>query len=428
MLGWEFPPHLNGGLGVATAGLAEALAPLSSLTLVLPRSQSSRTANGLEIMNMHGKRLPAIHRTFTQLERHFLQEVEWVSLPYSITGYEGVESGVNIDRRISWKTVEKWLEIQRLERPESQFVLNQLYGGNLIQKVGEFTEVVLEYTLTREFDVIHAHDWMTFLAGVRLKEKTGKPLVLHVHSLEYDRSGPDSKGWVWELEQEAMEKADAIIPVSEYTANILRNAYGISPVKIHPVLNGINPITPYRSPKPFSEPLIAFLGRITQQKGPVYFFNAALYLLRKRPGLRFVIAGKGDEIEGLIRKSVMARVNDRIHFTGHLDPDRAQDLLAMSDVFVLPSVSEPFGLAALEAAQMQVPCIISENSGVGEVLKGAVSVDYQDVKAMAGLIERLLDDRPLRKQVIAEQNEALTHASWPSAAMKVLEIYKDVLR
>jgi len=423
MLGWEYPPYLNGGLGVATAGLAQALSSLVDLTLILPRSEQSILPAGGRILSLHGQELPEIRRRYTRQESELLREVrvEYVEVP--LQGYEQVSRRFAPVSREHWLRVEHLVPEEILERPARPFFIDQLYGDDVVSRVIDYSELVLTQAESIDFDLIHAHDWMTFLAGLQLKARTGKPLLLHVHSLEYDRGGPESRGWVFELEQHALQQADLVIPVSRYTGDILRRIYGVAEDRLYPVRNGIEPLARYRTARPFAEPLVAFLGRITPQKGPMYFFEAALHLLRERPRTQFVVAGQGEQIEALIRRATAAQVRDRIHFPGFLDRDRVRDLLAMADVFVMPSVSEPFGLVALEAAQLGVPCVLSTQSGVAEVLHGALQVDYADTPAMARLMQRLIDDQSLRTQVVAAQDRALATISWPYAAKRVFEAY-----
>lgn len=426
MLGWEYPPYLNGGLGVATAGLAAALAPLTELTLVLPRSEVARLPAGGRILSLHGQALPERRQRHTRRETELLREVRVEYVPVVLQGYE------QVGRRFAPITREHWLRVEHLvpedliTRPAQPFFIDQLYGDDVVSRVIDYSELVLRLAEDLDFDLIHAHDWMTFLAGLHLKARSGKPLVLHVHSLEYDRGGPASRGWIFELEQHALHQADLVMPVSRYTADILRRVYGVASDRLYPVRNGIEPMDRYRVARPFAEPLVAFLGRITPQKGPRYFFDAALRVLRQGTPAQFVVAGRGEEIDALMRQATAAQVRDRVHFPGFLDRDRVRDLLAMADVFVLPSVSEPFGLVALEAAQMGVPCLLSTQSGVAEVLHGALQVDYADTEAMARLIARLIRAPHLRAQVIAAQDRALARISWPATAQKVLTGYAQI--
>ena len=427
MIGWEFPPYLNGGLGVATQGLAQALAPLVDLTLLIPRSRPSYRAEGYRLLGMHGQSLAAQRESYEEKEIEWLREVRVTYLPVDISGYERFERQYHPIEKEHWLQVERVINHEREVSPAKQFFIEELYGQDLRQKVIEFTEMALAWVPDDAFDVIHAHDWMTFLLGLELKARSGKPLVLHVHSLEYDRGGPESRNGIFELEQHALQQADAVVPVSAYTADILARIYGVPEARLHPVSNGIAPFEGYRKPRPFPEPLITFLGRVTAQKGPEHFLRAAQALLKLRPHVRFAVAGRGDAIEALIEQTAAARLGDRFHFTGHLEDGEVRDLLAMSEIFVLPSRSEPFGLAALEAAQMGVPCLVSQNSGVAEVLPAALTVDYDDPKAMAQAMLALLEDPALREQVLTGQRANLHAVSWPTAARNVFKIYQGLL-
>ncbi|MEL6133765.1 MAG: glycosyltransferase family 4 protein, partial [Bacteroidota bacterium] len=327
-------------------------------------------------------------------------------------------------KRVVREAVDERIEVQ--EEPTG-FQLPQNYGKDLLEKVAEYGEWVSEIARDKDFDLIHAHDWMTFLAGLELKALYDKPLVLHIHSLTYDRQGPETRGWVYELERHAMTQADAIIPVSNYTADIITRYYGIDPAKLFPVHNGIAPKVAYRTPKPFSEKLVVFLGRITGQKGPDYFYQAAKKLLQRDPQVRFIVAGKGDLIDPMIRQTAKDHLGDRIHFTGFLEPDRATDMLSMADLYIMPSVSEPFGLSALEAAQMNVPCIISETSGVAEVLPHAIQISYEKTDTMARMMYALLHDDEWRHRIIQGQVADLKHVAWKKSAKEVMRIYLQTL-
>lgn len=427
MLGWEYPPFFNGGLGVASTGIAEALSPHVELTLIVPRTGNVFKAPSYELIGLHQRMLPA-RQVETQKVYETLQErVKLAYVEVDLSGYDRLPPAV---RQVPVGT--EYFKVRKVvsevtTEPSVPFLIKELYGDDLSERIHEYSELVVEMAGEMSFDVIHAHDWMTFLAGMELKARFNKPLVLHIHSLSYDRNGPLERGFVYELERHAMLQADRIIPVSTYTAETIQTYYGISPRKLVPVHNGVHPQTAYRIPKPFKEKLVVFLGRLTEQKGPMYFFKAAQILLKQTENVRFIIAGKGELIDELIRETAKAEIGDRLHFTGFLEPDRAQDMLAMADVYVMPSVSEPFGIAALEAAQMEVPCIISKFSGVAEVLSHAISVDYANHEMLARIIYGLLEDDYWRTQVVSGQLEDLKGISWDQTAQKILGVYEEVL-
>ncbi|RMG68817.1 MAG: glycosyltransferase [Bacteroidetes bacterium] len=427
MLGWEYPPFLNGGLGVACAGLAAALSAHTRLTMVVPRTPEDHQPEGWELVGLEGKPLPALWESYPETVLEKLSKVHLRYLPVTLSGYERNPREPQVVEETQWYTIERQVHKNRLRRASRPFQLGALYGDDLWERVQEYTELVVQMVTPGQYDLIHAHDWMTFQAGLELKARFGLPLVLHVHSLEYDRGGPGSRGAVFQLERHALREADLILPVSQYTAEVIRDVYGVSLDKVRPVRNGIELAPAYRRPRPFPERLVVYLGRLTGQKGPAYFFEAARALLEQGAPVRFAIAGKGHMVEQLVEQAAEARLGHRIHFTGYLEPEAVRDLLAMADVYVMPSVSEPFGLSALEAAQMGVPCVLSRQSGVAEVLPGAEYVDYWDVPTMAQTIQALLEDETRREAVIRAQQQSLPHLGWEGAARQVVDAYQTLL-
>ncbi|MDA7887929.1 glycosyltransferase family 4 protein [Akkermansiaceae bacterium] len=348
MLGWEFPPLINGGLGVACQGLSEALRKHVDLTLILPEQAT----------------LHAYH--------------------------------------------------------ESQ---SDLYTGNLKARVGDYTRSAAEKAGHHQFEIIHAHDWMTFLAGLEIRNLTHKPLVLHIHSLSYDRVGPDCRDWIFEIEQHAMAQADSVIAVSEYTKSICRDHYKIDPNKIHAIHNGVVSIDPVKPPRDSPEKLVLFLGRMTRQKAPLNFLQIAAKVLEKVSDVRFVMAGTGDQLDKATRESLRLKIHDRVEFPGFIDRARINALFAMTDVYCMPSVSEPFGLSALEAAQFGIPTVISKQSGVAEVLPNSHTADHWDLDLMARHIVELLRDNVAHSMAAGfSQNDHQGH-TWERTAALVEELY-----
>jgi glycosyltransferase involved in cell wall biosynthesis len=268
---------------------------------------------------------------------------------------------------------------------------------------------------------------MTFPAAIALKEMTGKPLVVHIHSLTYDRIGPGDQGWVFRVEKEALSMADLILPVSHYTGEIIHEHYGIAKNKIWPVHNGARRIKTFRRDKKFPEKMILFLGRITFQKGPEYFLAMAQLIIEQFRNVRFVIAGDGDRFSRLVEDSAFRELGSKIHFTGFVDRPKVHELFAMADAFVMPSVSEPFGLAALEAAQFGVPVILSRRSGAAEVLKGAVVADYWDIEKMVRSIVKILSDEKYRQSIIRRQRDDLKQVTWNHTALRIKEAYTRLI-
>ncbi len=421
MLGWEFPPIINGGLGVACLGLSKALSKQVDLTLILPKSDPSILLNQVDIIGLNQQEQIRIREDF---QTDFYAELENVyTLPANILPYQTIA-----EPEITTKKVQK-VKKQKVARSEfyKPFKIDNLYDSDTIQKVIEYASVSADMCMDWDFDVIHCHDWMTMLAGVEIKQRTGKPLVLHIHSLEYDRNPGSTNNWVYQVEKHAMEMADAILPVSDYTGTIAVKEYGINPRKIHSVHNGVEKITPFKIEKPFPEKIVLFIGRVTHQKGPEYFIEVASKVLKEYPMARFVVAGTGDKLKELIETGAHKQLGLNVHFTGFLSKEKIHDLLAMADVYCMPSVSEPFGLSALEAAQFGVPCIVSKQSGVSEVLIGALKVDFWDVDKMAHYILMLLNDPSFAKTISTNAHFDLEYCTWENAALEIKDIYNDLL-
>jgi glycogen synthase len=417
MLGWEFPPVINGGLGVACLGLCKALSKYVDLTMILPKSDPDFIVDKVELIGLNNLEIENLKKIKTSKYYKKFSKVETVEAnidPYDTASinFDILKSQTGINMAISDLT--------------NIFSIGDLYGDDLIYKVTEFAKYTSRLASNKEFDVIHCHDWMTFLAGIEIKAITGKPLVLHVHALEYDRSGPESKNFVYELERWAMHYADAVIPVSNYTGNIAATHYGVDRNKITPVHNGADAVKVFHDTKDFPEKLILFLGRITGQKGPQYFLDIASKVIEHVPNVRFVMAGTGDKLRALIETGAYKQIGNKFHFTGFLNKQKVNKLLSIADVYCMPSVSEPFGLSALEAAQFGIPCVISKQSGVSEVLYGALTADYWDVDKMAGHIISLLQNEALREAVISNAYNDLENLTWEKAAEKVRDIYQRV--
>lgn len=420
MLGWEFPPIINGGLGVACLGLCRALAKYAELKVIIPKADPQFVVDNVELVGLNNLEIEKLKQIRTS--KHYAEFANVV---------ETVEA--NIDPYDTSTMKFDILESQsgmmnfRLDGDNNVFSLGDLYGDDVISKVIDYAKYTARLAANMEFDIIHCHDWMTFLAGVEIKALSGKPLVLHVHSLDYDRSGPESLGWIYQLEKYAMNYADIIIPVSRYTGNIAQSHYGVDPKKILPVHNGADPVHVFHDHKDFPEKLILFLGRVTGQKGPQYFLDIASKVIEHVPNVRFVMAGTGDRLRALIESGAYRQIGNKFHFTGFLNKEKVHKLFSIADVYCMPSVSEPFGLSALEAAQFGIPCVISKQSGVSEVLYGALKADFWDVDKMATHIIALLKNDSLRDQVVRDAFKDLQNCTWERAAENVSHIYNKLV-
>ena len=284
--------------------------------------------------------------------------------------------------------------------------------------------------LEGQFDVIHAHDWLTYFAGIAAKRVSGKPLVVHMHATSFDRSSSDNIDTrVYAIEKAGMAAADRVIAVSNLTRNIVIEKYGIPAERVVTVHNAVrfaekDNEMPERGVK---DKIVTFLGRITFQKGPDYFVEAAAKVLKRVPNVRFVMAGSGDMMNHVIRRVARLGIADRFHFTGFLKGDDVHKMFQLSDVYIMPSVSEPFGISPLEAMRANVPSIISKQSGVAEVLDYAVKVDYWDVDAMADAIYGFVKYPALSKMFAEKGLEEVTGLKWNNAAAKIKTVYEDAI-
>lgn len=422
-LGWEFPPLVNGGLGIACLGLAKALSKKVDLNIIVPKADLSTHFQGFNL---------------TGVNNVTIEDIEYVEQKYSYESFALVEHApVLID---PYKTIEGSNgyvslthegKIQFSRTSSDDLALfsspEDLYAGDLARKVVEFSKIAAKLALKHDFDVVHAHDWLTFLAGVEIKKATGKPLVVHLHASQFDRAGAEARGWIYDIEKYGMEQADAVIPVSKYTGTIASGHYAINPKKIFPVHNGAEAVCAFKGKKKFPEKLILFLGRLTAQKGPEFFLQIAAKVLEQTDNARFVMAGTGEKLRQLIETGAFKGVGDRFHFTGFLNKQRVNDLLSITDIYCMPSVSEPFGLSALEAAQFSIPAVISKQSGVAEVMKGALKADFWDVNKMAEHIVNLITDEDLYARVVAQSAKDTEASTWDAAADKIIQVYNTVL-
>jgi len=322
----------------------------------------------------------------------------------------------------TWTTADPW---------KQRYTFSGKYGANLMEEVARYAVVAAQVArdLEGQFDVIHAHDWLTYYAGIAAKRVSGKPLVVHMHATEFDRSGENINTQVYAIERAGMEAADRVIAVSNLTRSIVINRYGIPAGKVVTVHNAVRfaehaGAAPERGVK---DKIVTFLGRITYQKGPDYFVEAAAKVLRRIPNVRFVMAGSGDMMNHVIRRVARLGIADRFHFTGFLRGEDVHKMFQLSDVYVMPSVSEPFGISPLEAMRSNVPVIISKQSGVAEVLDYAVKVDYWDVDALADAIFALIEYPALGKMFASKGLEEVTNLKWNDAAAKIKTVYETAI-
>ncbi len=424
MFGWEFPPHIAGGLGTACYGIVKGLAYNGVQTLfVMPSASGDEDQSAAKIINASDVPVESFDSTVDE----FLDKVKFVRIGSNMIPYvdpEEFHEMVESERRLQSENLTKCIG--------TKFRFSGRYGSNLMEEVAHYAMVggTIAMEHKDEFDIIHAHDWLTYLAGIAAKELTGKPLVIHVHATSFDRGTEDQiDSRVYDIEKRGMMAADKVIAVSDLTRNIVINKYGIDPEKVVTVHNAVDfsGRENVKVERGVRDKVVTFLGRITFQKGPEYFIEAAAKVLKRTKGVRFVMAGSGDMMNRCIRHVAKLGISDRFHFTGFLRGAEVQKMFAMSDVYIMPSVSEPFGISPLEAMRSNVPAIISNQSGAAEVLKYAFKVDFWDVDAMADDIYALLKYPALADFAAREGYEEVNRLKWNIATAKLKNIYESVV-
>lgn len=430
MFGWEFPPHISGGLGTACYGLTQAL-------------QSEQTKILFVVPKAHGDEPIKLINASDILLTDKIGEAETST---SVADTSGGMVTVEVRSAIipyadplHWQhpgAIEHWnyqigvTETKVVTVPEGRrYLFSGMYGTSLMDEVKKYREVAATIAGRFSFDVIHAHDWLTYLAGIEAKKISGKPLVIHVHATEFDRAGEGNINQdVFAIEQLGMEQSDKIIAVSQWTKDIIVSKYGISADKVEVVYNGVTTTAVKHNEgiTKIADRVVTFLGRITWQKGPQYFVEAAAKVLRYFPDTHFIMAGSGDLLPKMIELVAERRISDRFHFTGFMKGDQVDKVWRVSDAYVMPSVSEPFGITPLEAAQAGVPVIVSNQSGVAEVVDHAIKVDFWDTDALADAIMSVIRHDSLSSVLKKNGKKALQRLSWNDAARKLNNIYYEL--
>jgi len=423
MFGWEFPPHISGGLGTASYGLTRGMASIPDIEMlfVVPKAYGDEDQSGLKLIGANNIKVAHKKIYFKGEKRAFDKlEVESRIIPYT-------------DPDDYWRMIRKEKSDNTLfvEADDSgRLVFKGGYGSSLLQEIDKYAIVASVIADENEFDVIHAHDWLAYPAGIAAKMVSDKPLVIHVHATDFDRSGGNVNPVVYDIEKAGMDAADRIITVSNLTRETVIYKYNIDPAKVTTVYNAVEPVggiyDKYDNRK-INDKIVTFLGRITMQKGPEYFIEAAYRVLKVMKNVRFVMAGSGDMMERMIRRAAALDITDRFHFTGFLKGMDVYWMLRQSDVYVMPSVSEPFGISPLEAMQSNVPVIISKQSGVAEILTHAVKIDFWDIDAMADAIHGILTYPALSKMFIEQGRAEVETLKWENSAKSVMNIYLDAM-
>jgi glycosyltransferase involved in cell wall biosynthesis len=424
MLGWEFPPFITGGLGTACYGLTKAMDQLGiEVTFVLPRIVEGKYVTHVKLLT------PSSQREASSFGVGELKNVKFRTLDSPLQPY----STPDVYRR----RIEEILRQKQKIHGGTVSSASQLIGGidyacDMYTEVHRYAALAAELAKTEEFDIVHAHDWMTYPAGIVVAAISGKPLVVHVHSTEFDRSGEHVNQMIYNIERQGMERANKVIAVSFYTRSIIISRYGISGEKVEVVHNGVernnnNDWSLDESGIKKDEKIVLFLGRITMQKGPEYFLRAAQKVLEVMDNVKFVMVGSGDLMHRAVEMAAELGIGQKVLFTGFLRGEDVQKIYEMADLYVMPSVSEPFGIAPLEALNHDVPVIISKQSGVSEVLTHALKVDFWDVNEIANKIIAVLKYPPLQVTLRDHGGFEVRKLRWKDSAAKCAKVYEEML-
>ncbi|OGV48420.1 MAG: hypothetical protein A2017_10660 [Lentisphaerae bacterium GWF2_44_16] len=414
MLGWEFPPFISGGLGTACYGLTKAMSQAGTeIAFVLPTLTDGGSVDYMKILNADG---------ISSSQKTGFTNVRFITVTSPLKPY------IFSQRRKFFAKNEK--KCSKICSFDSNFSKNeQNYGENIYEQVNKYAEKVSHIADVESFDVVHSHDWMTFPAGVAAAQNSGKPLVVHVHSTEFDRSGENINQTIYDIERYGMYEAQKIVAVSNYTRNMIINRYGVAAEKITVVHNGIENDNHFVPEKAIEkrDKIVLFLGRITFQKGPDYFIAAAKKVLEKISNVKFIMAGDGDMLHRMIEYAAELGIGHKVFFTKFLRGANVEKMYRMADLYVMPSVSEPFGIAPLEAVKNGVPALISKQSGISEILINALKVDFWDVNQMANKITAALKYPPMSQTLRENGRNEMKKFRWEDAAFKINEIYKQIL-
>ncbi|MBR2618863.1 MAG: glycosyltransferase family 4 protein [Paludibacteraceae bacterium] len=412
MFGWEFPPHILGGLGTASYGLTRGMAEQKDLdiTFVIPKPYGDEDQSFLKIIG--ACHVPVVWK-----------DVSYQQVEQTLGGIMHPDEYFHYRDRIRY-------DFTRIGTNDIGCIeFSGRYPDNLLQEIGNYEAVAGVLAHSLDVDVIHSHDWLTYPAGIFAKQITGKPLVIHVHATDFDRSRGQVNPTVYSIERRGMDVADHIICVSDLTRRTVIEKYHQDPRKVTTVHNAVDPIPHVEQfvKTPRKEKLVTFLGRITMQKGPEYFVEAAAKVLQRTRNVRFVMAGSGDMMQAMIDLVAARGIAGKMHFTGFLKGKQVTQMLADSDVYMMPSVSEPFGISPLEAMQVGTPSIISKQSGCAEILSHAIKTDYWDIDAMADAIYAIVEYPSIYKTLSEEGRNEVNQITWDKAGLKVRAIYDMVI-
>jgi glycosyltransferase involved in cell wall biosynthesis len=397
MIGPGKPSPQNSGLGIACYHIAQHLAKNVHLKLF-----SVESADELAEHETEQSRIETVNKQKLTNKQQLNADLVHLSVkselnPYFYAGSVEIEERYNDNIEIS---VQEALE--------------------------DFSQKIISKSRNLDFDIIYAHDWTAIPASKKLKELSKKPFVLHIHALDYDRSGKKSNSWLFDLEKEGMQTADLVIAVSEYHKKIMVKEYGIKASKINVIHHGIDELTASNYKAPFDEDIVLFCGRLSLQKGATTFIEIADSLLKKENNLRFVVAGQGELMEEMIAFATEKAILDKIHFTGHISQEDVFAIMKASQVMVMPSLSEPFGLSALEAASLELPLVLSKDCGVAEVLKDVPTVAKSDIGSYVTAIREILTNKKQSSKIAKENAESVKKRNWETVSDEIFSALKQV--
>ena len=412
MFGWEFPPHILGGLGTASYGLTKGMSLQEDMeiTFIIPKPHGDEDQSFLKIIG-------ACNTPIVWKENNWDYVNSRIGQFMHPDEYFKLRNGIKYD-------------FSRIHTNDLGCVdFSGRYPDNLLEEISNYEAVASVLAHQNDFDIIHSHDWLTYPAGVFAKQISGKPLVIHVHATDFDRSRGQVNPTVFNIEKRGMDLADHIMTVSDLTRKTVIEKYHQDPNKVTTVHNAVEPLEDVDSftKTKRNDKIVTFLGRITMQKGPEYFVEAAAKVLKKTTGVRFVMAGSGDMLEAMIDLTAKRGISDKFHFTGFLKGRQVHEMLAESDVYIMPSVSEPFGISPLEAMQVGTPSIISKQSGCAEILSHTIKTDYWDIDAMADAIYSIVKNPAIHKSLQELGRNEVNNIKWYDAGLKVRQIYDSVI-
>lgn len=419
MFGWEFPPHILGGLGTASYGITKGLSaqPDVEITFCLPKPWGDEDKSFMNIIGL--SETPIVWR-----DVNYDYVKQRLGSKMSPELYYQLRDHIYADFNY------------RLTDDLGCIEFSGRYPDNLQDEINNYSIVAGVIARQQEYDVIHAHDWLTYPAGIHAKSVSGKPLVIHVHATDFDRSRGHVNPTVYNIEKDGMDHADCIMCVSELTRQTVINHYHQDPSKCITMHNAVYPLSQdilsmveekRKKNEHRKEKVVTFLGRITMQKGPEYFVEAASMVLQRTHNIRFCMAGSGDMMNDMINMVAERGIADRFHFPGFMRGNQVYEAFADSDVYVMPSVSEPFGISPLEAMECGVPSIISKQSGCAEILDKCIKTDYWDINAMADAMYSLCTNESLHTYLKEEGKNEVAQITWEKVGKRIYDVYNQLI-